>query len=182
MLTLSEINAADVVMQDAKRVSTSPFRDMRGAFDVVWESADFSAAGLRFQPMSCAVSYNEKAGTLRGMHYQKPPHGQAKLVCCTRGRVWDVIADLRPDSASYLSWAATELGEASGQAIYIPSGYAHGFVTLTDHATVSYLIEGTYTPDAAGTVRWNDPALSIDWPVPEPIMAQRDRTPPDFRP
>ena len=176
MLTLSDINGSKTVMQGAKHIATASFRDFRGTFDALWESEKFSSLGLHFHPGSCAFSYNDKLGTLRGLHYQKPPYGQAKLVTCTRGRVWDVIADLRPNSSSYLSWAATELCEAMGHAVYVPAGYAHGFITLTDNATVAYLIEGSYVPDASGVVRWNDTALGITWPIDKPLLTERDRS------
>lgn len=170
----------DMKMADARLIESKPFRDLRGSFEVFWEAPQMAALGINFKPVSNAFSYNQKAGTLRGMHYQKPPYGQAKLVSCVNGRVLDVIADLRPDSPTYLRWAATELSAASGRAIYIPSGYAHGFVTLTDDATLIYLLEGDYQPQAAATVRWNDPALGICWPVEAPILAERDRLVEDF--
>jgi dTDP-4-dehydrorhamnose 3,5-epimerase len=185
VLTISKIMSAGkqgLAMEDARIVESTPFRDMRGSFEVAWDNAELAATGIRFTPVSNAYSYNEKAGTLRGMHYQKAPHGQAKLVSCVSGRILDVITDLRPDSPSYLCWAATELCASSGRAIYIPVGYAHGFVTLTDHATLVYLIEGDYQPQAAGTVRWNDPALGIIWPIADPILAERDRLVEDFVP
>jgi len=166
----------------SRQIQTATFHDARGAFEVFWEAADLVAAGIVFAPVSAHHSYNEKTGTLRGLHYQKPPHGQAKLVSCVNGRVWDVAVDLRPNSPTYLHWEATELSAASGCALYIPAGCAHGFVTLTEHATLAYLIEGDYQPAAAGTLRWDDPAVGIDWPVREPILSERDRLAPDFQP
>lgn len=180
MLISSEIMGSKATLQDAKRVATSSFRDLRGTFDVIWETKSFSSAGLQFQPVSFAYSYNDKLGTLRGLHYQKQPYGQSKLVSCIRGRVWDVIADLRPDSSSYLSWAFTELSESTGQAVFIPAGYAHGFITLSDHSTVAYLIEGAYVAESAGIVRWDDTSLGIIWPNIEPILSDRDRHALDF--
>ncbi len=170
----------DLKMADARLIESVLYRDSRGSFEVSWETSELADAGIAFEPGGNAFSYNEKIGTLRGMHYQKAPFGQAKLVSCVNGRVLDVIADLRPESPTYLRWAATELSAASGRAIFIPVGYAHGFVTLTDHATVAYLIEGDYQPQAAGIVRWNDPSLNICWPVTDPILAERDRLAPDF--
>ncbi len=170
----------DLKMADARLIESVPYRDVRGSFEVFWEANELADAGIDFEPSGNAFSYNEKVGTLRGMHYQKTPFGQAKLVSCVNGRVLDVIADLRPESPTYLRWAATELSAASGRAIFIPSGYAHGFVSLTDHATLAYLIEGDYQPQAAGIVRWNDPSLNICWPVTDPILAERDRLAPDF--
>jgi dTDP-4-dehydrorhamnose 3,5-epimerase len=169
-------------MTDARLLKSKPFRDLRGSFEVFWEAPELAAIGINFNPVSNAFSYNEKAGTLRGMHYQKSPHGQAKLVSCITGCALDVIADLRPESPSYLRWAATELRANSGQAIYIPVGYAHGFVTLSDHTTLAYLIEGDYLPHASGTVRWDDPILGINWPIADLILTERDQTAPNFVP
>jgi len=176
----SHSSGSSLKMSDALLIKSTPFRDVRGSFEVAWDASELSIAGIRFMPTSNAYSYNTKAGTLRGMHYQKSPHGQAKLVSCISGKVLDVIADLRPESPSYLRWAATELSAASGHAVYIPVGYAHGFITLADHTTLAYLIEGEYQPDAGGTIRWNDPALNISWPTSHPILAERDIHVPDF--
>lgn len=167
-------------MADARLIKSKPFHDLRGSFEVFWEAPKLAAIGIDFNPASNAFSYNEKAGTLRGMHYQKSPYGQAKLVTCINGHALDVIADLRPESPSYLCWAATELHAKSGQAIYIPAGYAHGFVTLSDDTTLAYLIEGDYLPHASSIVRWNDPALGINWPVTDLILSERDQTAPDL--
>ena len=180
MLILSEIMGSKALLKDAKRVATSSFRDVRGTFEVIWEAELFSSVGLQFQPVSSAFSFNDKFGTLRGLHFQKTPYGQSKLVSCVRGRVWDVIADLRPDSSSYLSWAFTELSDSNGVAVFIPAGYAHGFITLSDHSTVAYLIEGTYVAESAGIVRWDDTSLGIVWPNKDPILSDRDRFAPDF--
>jgi dTDP-4-dehydrorhamnose 3,5-epimerase len=170
----------DLPIVGAKLLAVAPFKDDRGIFEVFWEQAELATEGITFTPVSAHHSYNEKAGTLRGMHYQKPPLGQSKLVSCVSGRVWDVVADLRPDSPTYLRWEAVELSAASGRAVFIPAGCAHGFVTLTDQATVAYLIQGNYEPAAAGTVRWNDPTFGIQWPVNSPILSERDRLAPDF--
>jgi len=156
--------------------------DRRGRFDTFWESADFHAAGVRFSPQSGHHAHTERAATLRGMHYQRAPHAQARLVACASGRVWDVVLDLRRDSPTYLQWEGTELEPLAGHALFVPRGCAHGYVTLEDRSTVTYLIEGAYEPRAAAVVRWNDPAVRIAWPVSEPILSDRDRTAPDFVP
>lgn len=158
------------------------FQDARGAFEVFWEAVDLEKAGILFRPVSAHHSYNTVKGTLRGMHYQQAPFGQTKLVSCISGAVYDVMVDMRPDSPTYLQWEAVELSAGSGKAIYIPAGCAHGFVTLQDHTTIAYLIEGDYKPEAAGTLRWNDPAVGINWPVTDPILSDRDRNAPDFTP
>ena len=172
--------ALDIFMEDARRIESAPFCDHRGSFEVYWDNLQLSTIGIKFQPCSSTISYNEKAGTLRGLHYQRLPHSQAKLVSCINGSVLDVIADLRPESQTYLHWSASELCAASGCSIFIPHGFAHGFVTLTDHCTLAYLIEGDYQQFASATVRWDDPVLGIKWQVNSPILSERDRTAPDF--
>ena len=167
-------------MTDARLLASEPFCDFRGIFAVTWEAADFATLGIEFTPTSSAHSYNNKALTLRGMHFQQPPNGQAKVVTCVSGRIFDVIADLRPQSPTFLRWAASELSAASGQAIYIPAGFAHGYLTLTDDATVAYLIDGEYQQHGSETVRWNDPALGIVWPTDSPIITERDNSAADF--
>jgi dTDP-4-dehydrorhamnose 3,5-epimerase len=159
---------------------TEPFHDSRGAFEAVWESVDLRKGGVDFTPVSACHSYNEKRGTLRGLHYQKGVFGQAKLVSCVNGGILDVVVDVRPESPTFLGWDSVELTAGSGRSLYIPPGFAHGFISLTDHATVAYLIEGAYKPAAAATVRWNDPSVGIRWPILDPILSERDRLAPDF--
>lgn len=167
-------------LADALLLESKPFEDFRGSFEEVWDHASFLAANISFHPGSSAFSYNIKTHTLRGLHFQKPPHGQAKVVTCVHGRVWDVIADLRPNSSTYLCWASNELYASSGRAVYIPAGFAHGFLTLTEYAVVAYLIDGDYIPESSGTIRWNDPVLGINWPTNDPILSERDRLAEDY--
>jgi dTDP-4-dehydrorhamnose 3,5-epimerase len=176
------MNYSPLKIEDSGLFIDPVFRDVRGAFEVFWEFEDFEKVGISFKPISSHHSYNTVKGTLRGMHYQLQPHGQAKLVSCISGAVYDVMVDLRPGSPTYLNWEAVELSAGCGKSIYIPAGCAHGFVTLQDHTTIGYLIEGTYNPDAAGTVRWDDPAIGINWPIQQPILSDRDRKAPDFKP
>lgn len=154
------------------------YSDSRGRFEVFWEEGLLLGAGIRFKPENAHHSYNIKAGTLRAFHYQTAPHGQAKLVSCVSGRVWDVMVDLRPGSPTRHRWAATELAAGDGRSHYIPRGCAHGFVTLEDHSTVAYLIEGRYVAEASAVVRWNDPTLAVSWPVMDPILSDKDREAP----
>jgi len=158
------------------------FTDVRGAFEAAWEAADLEKEGLLFKPESACHSYNTKAGTLRGMHYQAAPYGQAKIVSCSNGTLYDVMVDMRPGSPTYLMWEAIELSGASGKSVYIPAGCAHGFLTLQDHTIVTYLIEGAYHPQAAAAVRWNDKAIGIEWPSVQGalILSERDKNVPDF--
>jgi dTDP-4-dehydrorhamnose 3,5-epimerase len=169
-----------IKMADARVIQSPLFSDERGSFEVPWERHEMDSWGIQFNPVSSALSFNVRSGTLRGLHYQTAPHSQSKVVSCASGRVLDVIADLRPESPSYLRWAATELRAGSGRSVYVPSGYAHGFLTLSENATVLYLLEGEYKPEAAATVRWNDPLLGICWPNETPILSDRDRLAGDF--
>ena len=152
--------------------------DERGSFGRSYCSHEFERHGLNPRIAQCNVSYNRRSGTLRGMHYQVPPHQEAKLVRCTRGAVYDVIVDLRRDSPTYLEWIAIELRSDPGATVkmlYIPEGFAHGFQTLEDDTDVFYQMSEMYAPAAARGFRWNDPALSIEWPGPVTVISDRDR-------
>jgi dTDP-4-dehydrorhamnose 3,5-epimerase len=155
--------------------------DDRGFFARTWCSREFAAAGLDPHLSQCNISYNRQRGTLRGMHWQAAPHGEAKLVRCTRGAIWDAIIDLRVDSPTYTMHFAVELTAASGRAIYVPEGMAHGFVTLEDDTEVCYNMSQFYVPAAAMGVRWNDSAFGIRWPVRDPILHPRDASYPDYQ-
>lgn len=163
-------------------VEQERFEDERGWFARTWCRREFEAMGLATDLVQCNVSSNRRRGTLRGMHWQAEPHSEAKLVRCTRGSLLDVIIDLRPGSTAYLRHAAVELTAASGRALYVPAGFAHGFVTLEDDTEVFYQMSQFHEPTAARGVRWNDPAFAIDWPVADPILHPRDASYPDFLP
>jgi dTDP-4-dehydrorhamnose 3,5-epimerase len=156
--------------------------DERGYFARTWCRREFRAAGLGDDGLvQSSVSHNLRRGTLRGMHWQAEPHAEVKLVRCTRGAIWDVIIDLRADSSTYGRHIGVELTAESGQALYIPRGMAHGFVTLVDQSDVFYQMSDYYEPAASRGLRWNDPAFGIIWPVREPILHPRDEGYPDFR-
>lgn len=163
-------------------VEYDQFHDARGDVLTFWESADTYPGGPPFSPHSAHHVYSERAGTLRGMHYQREPHAQSKLVSCAAGRVWEVVLDLRQESPTYLQWDGLQLDASGSRALLVPRGCAHGYVTLLDRTTVTYLIEGAYVPEAAGVVRWNDPGIGIHWPVSDPILSDKDRMAPDHRP
>lgn len=156
--------------------------DDRGFFARTFCAQEFEHRGLPPDFAQCSVSYSERAGTLRGMHYQDAPHAERKLVRCTGGEIYDVVLDLRLDSPTYMQWEAFLLTEASWQQLYIPEGVAHGFQTLTPDAGVFYQISVPYEPSAARGVRWDDPAFGIEWPDAERTISQRDRSFPDFTP
>jgi dTDP-4-dehydrorhamnose 3,5-epimerase len=161
-------------------VEPEPARDERGFFARVFDREVFAAHGLAAAVDQTSVSFNVKAGTLRGMHYQAEPHGEEKLVRCVRGAVHDVIVDLRPESATFRSWYGVDLDEESRRALYVPKGVAHGFLTLADGAEVLYQISTPYVPEAASGVRYDDPAFGIRWPGAPRVISERDRTYPDF--
>jgi dTDP-4-dehydrorhamnose 3,5-epimerase len=157
--------------------------DERGAFARTFCRDEFGARGLDSRVTQCNTSYNNRLGTLRGMHYQVTPHAEAKLVRCTRGSIYDVAVDLRRDSASYGEWFAVTLSADNRDALFIPAGCAHGFQTLSDDTEILYQMSTEYVSGAARGVRWDDPAFGIDWPAPPThglTISERDATYPDF--
>lgn len=154
--------------------------DFRGYFARSFCVQESLAHGLNSRVVQCNVSFNRRKGTLRGMHWQAPPSAEAKLVRASRGGILDVIVDLRHGSPTRLQHVAVELTADNAVMLYFPEGFAHGFQTLEDDAEVSYQMSEFYAPDSARGARWNDPAFGITWPLPDPIMTNRDRTWPDF--
>lgn len=174
------IDSEPLQIAGAKLVMADVFRDHRGAFEPFWDAQVFGGSGIAFEPSNVCFSYNERRHTLRGMHFQKSPYAQAKLVSCVRGRVWDVIVDLRIESATFRQWCGTELSAASGRSVLVPPGCAHGFVTLTPDTTIAYLIEGAYLPETARSLRWNDETVMIEWPCDSPILSETDAAAPSW--
>jgi dTDP-4-dehydrorhamnose 3,5-epimerase len=162
-------------LEGAYVVELKRLEDERGFFARSFCQKEFQAQGLDARLAQCNVSFNAKRGTLRGLHYQAAPHGEAKLVRCTQGAIWDVMVDLRRDSPTFKRWFGAELSASNRRALYIPDGFAHGFQTLVDDAEVLYLMSEFYQPDAARGLRWNDPAFRIEWPLADPVMSERDR-------
>ena len=160
-------------------VELEKLEDERGYFARSWCQREFEAHGLDARLVQCNVSMNRKAGTLRGMHFQMPPFAEAKLVRCTRGALFDVIIDLRPDSPTFLKWFGIELTSDNGKMMYIPKGFAHGFLTLEDDTEVFYQMSEFYAPECARGVRWNDPLFGIKWPRNKTVISARDATYPD---
>jgi dTDP-4-dehydrorhamnose 3,5-epimerase len=154
--------------------------DDRGFFALTWSQHIFAERGLESRQVECNISFNRKSGTLRGMHYQARPHEQVKLVRCTAGAIFDCIIDLRPSSPTFKDWMAKELTAENRLMLYVPIGFAHGFQTLRDGSEVFYQMSERYVPESGRGVRWNDPAFGISWPRPISVIAQRDRTYPDF--
>jgi dTDP-4-dehydrorhamnose 3,5-epimerase len=163
-------------LKGAYQIDLELRRDDRGFFARSFCQNEFAAHGLKTIVAQSNVSFNRQKGTLRGMHFQVPPKAEAKLVRCTRGAVYDVIIDLRSESASYCSWVAVELTADNSRMLYVPEGFAHGFQTLEDNAEVFYQMFEFYAPDYARGVRWDDPAFGIAWPLTNPIVSERDRS------
>jgi len=155
-------------------VDLVPSSDVRGFFARSYSAQEFAAQGLGPELRECSVSYNARKATLRGMHYQIAPHEEHKLVRCTAGAIFDVIVDLRPASGHYRRWFGTEINADNRRALFIPPGFAHGFVTLADHSEVLYMISIAHSPAHARGVRWNDPSLGIEWPLQPRVIAPRD--------
>jgi dTDP-4-dehydrorhamnose 3,5-epimerase len=163
-------------------IRLEPNRDSRGFFARTFCYEEFSAHGLETSYPQHSVSFSVNKGTLRGMHYQRKPHSEVKVVRCVRGKIWDVIIDIRPDSPTYRRWQGFELSDSNGCELYIPKGFAHGFQTLTDNAEVSYLISEFYAPAAAGGLRHNDASFGVTWPIPISEISDKDQNWPDFAP
>jgi len=168
---------SETKIKGAYLLEIQPIRDERGYFSRSFCPDEFKSRGLDFDIVQCNVSYNQKKGTLRGMHYQCAPHEEAKIVSCLQGALYDVILDLRPASETFRQWAAVELSaawEKSHKMVYIPKGCAHGFQTLTDDTVIYYQMADSYHPESARGVRWNDRAFDIIWPLPVRVMSKKD--------
>ena len=161
-------------------VRGEPIADERGYFMRIFDAAEFERLEIDPPLAQCSVSFNHAKLTLRGMHYQRPPHEESKLVRCIRGSVFDVTVDLRRDSPTYLQSFCTELRAGGSDSVLIPPGCAHGFLTLEPDTEILYQIGTPYAPHHATGVRWDDPAFGIDWPSAPSVISDRDRSFPDF--
>ena len=150
--------------------------DDRGLFARTYCEREFSSQGLSLRIVQCNVSSNRLKGTLRGLHYQKDPHGEVKLVTCTRGAIYDVAVDLRRASPTFAKWFGIVLSAENRLMLYVPEGFAHGFQTITDDVELFYQMSQFYVSEAAAGVRWNDPQIGLKWPFPDPILSPRDRS------
>ena len=165
---------------DAWLVHLEPVRDDRGFFARTFCVEEFAAHGLETSYPQHSISYSARRGTLRGMHYQRDPHSEAKLVRCVKGAIWDVIIDIRPGSPTYRNWQEFELSSVNGHQLYIPKGFAHGFQTLTVDVVVNYLISEPYEPQSAYGLRHDDPSFGITWPLPVTEISEKDLQWPNF--
>jgi dTDP-4-dehydrorhamnose 3,5-epimerase len=161
-------------------VETDARIDARGSFARTFCEAEFAAVGIDFRPVQLNLSRNPAAHTLRGLHGQHPPHEEAKLIQCVRGRIHDVAVDLRPGSPTRLAHVGVDLDSAGDRLFYIPPGCLHGFITLSDDSDVLYHMGTAFVPDVGFGIRWNDPALAIVWPATPKVISDRDANYPDF--
>lgn len=156
--------------------------DERGFFARVWCQEEFAAHGLSTKLVQMNVGFSKRQGTLRGLHFQRPPRAEAKLMRCTRGAIYDVIVDLRPASPTHQHWVGVELTQDNGRMLYAPEGFAHGYQTLTDEAEMYYQTTQFFAPDFATGVRFDDPAFGIRWPAEVTVISSSDRNWPDYSP
>lgn len=156
--------------------------DERGYFARTWCREEFGRQGLPTQIAQCSISYNARRGTVRGMHWQTEPYAEAKLVRCVRGAIYDVVVDLRPDSATHGQWFSCELSATNNRLLFVPAGLAHGFQTLSDDTEINYFISESLHQECARGLRWNDPRFAIHWPLDVTVISARDRNFPDYQP
>ena len=174
-------SVASMIFRETKlpgvfEISLETKADDRGFFARTWCQKEFEAHGLSSRLVQCSLSHSVQQGTLRGMHYQVPPHAETKLVRCTKGAIYDVVLDLRPQSTTFKNWIAVVLTAENRNAVYVPEGCAHGFLTLEDETEVLYQMSESYNAESARGVRWDDPAFQITWPQKVQVMSQRDRS------
>ncbi|MDB5880561.1 MAG: rfbC [Ramlibacter sp.] len=167
-------------LADAFVIEAQRREDARGWFARTFCAQEFAQHGLPTEMVQTNMSLTRTAGTLRGMHYQLAPHAEDKLVRCVRGAIWDAIVDIRPRSPTYCRWFGVELSEENSRMLLVPKGFAHGFVTLSDDAAVTYQVSAFYAPQAERGARHDDPAFGIEWPVPVLDLSDKDRNWPDF--
>lgn len=160
----------------AQLITPRRFEDVRGWFTETWHAARYASSGIDCDFVQDNHSLSRLAFTLRGLHFQRPPCAQAKLVRCVRGRIFDVAVDVRKASPTYRKWIGAELTAAGGEQLFVPMGFAHGFLTLEDDCEVMYKVDAYYAPEADGGIAWNDPEISIDWPLngAEPLLSDKD--------
>jgi dTDP-4-dehydrorhamnose 3,5-epimerase len=167
-------------LRDAYLIELAPAYDSRGFFARTFCTEEFAAHQLEVNFPQHSVSFSARTGTVRGMHFQREPGAEVKLVRCIQGAILDVIIDIRPDSPTYRHWQLFELTASNRRQLYIPKGFAHGFQTLSDDVEVSYLISTPYRPDLASGIRYNDPAFGITWPLSVTEISEKDLRWPDF--
>ena len=162
-------------------IELEKLEDERGFFTRSFCTREFETHALNPRVVQCNISFNKKKGTLRGLHFQKDPYEETKLVRCTLGAICDVIVDLRSSSETFKQWVSVELTAHNGKMLYVPEGFAHGFQTLEDNTEIFYQMSEFYNPESASGIRWNDPVFNIQWPEDERAISEKDRQFPDFQ-
>jgi dTDP-4-dehydrorhamnose 3,5-epimerase len=172
---------SETALLGAYLIDLERIEDSRGFFARSWDELEFAQHDLETRIAQCNTSYNERKGTLRGMHFQRAPHEEVKLIRCLRGALYDVIIDLRADSPTFKRWIGVELSGDNRRMLYVPRGFGHGFQTLADDTETFYMVSDFYTPGAESGVRWDDPAFGIEWPLGEPTeISEKDASWPGF--
>ncbi|MFH5833512.1 dTDP-4-dehydrorhamnose 3,5-epimerase [Halalkalibaculum sp. DA384] len=167
-------------LKDAYIIELERYADTRGFFARAFCEKEFANNGIKFPVVQANTSYSQKKHTLRGMHYQQEPHQEAKLIKCTKGAIFDAIIDMRPDSPTFKKWIGVELNQDNRRMLYVPEGFAHGFLTLKDDTEVYYPVSEFYAPGAEKGIRWNDPEFNIKWPAEPEVISRKDRSWPLF--
>jgi dTDP-4-dehydrorhamnose 3,5-epimerase len=175
-----EFEPAD--LDGSYRIELRRIEDNRGFFARIWDEPVFAERGIPIRNIQTNLSYNRRRGTIRGLHWQVEPYGESKLVRCTRGAVFDVAVDLRPGSPTYGGWQGVRLTAEERNLVFVPAGCAHGYQALEDDSEVSYQVSHAYVPGSEHGIRWNDPALGIDWPIKDDvIVSAKDAAWPDVQ-
>ena len=164
----------ETCLKGAYILEVEPFTDERGFFARGFCVNEFKAYGLQTRIRQCNTSFNNEKGTLRGLHFQKSPYQEAKLVRCTKGRIFDVMVDIRPDSSTFLRWVGYELTDENYRSLFIPEGFAHGYQTLVDNTEVFYHVSEFYHPESSCELRWDDPDIGIEWPMQPQSISDKD--------
>jgi len=164
----------ETILKNAYVIELEKREDHRGFFARTWDKKEFEERNLNSNLVQCNVSFSKKCGTLRGMHYQKKPFEESKVIRCVKGKIFDVIIDLRSSSSTFKKWFGVELTEENYKMLYVPEGFAHGFQTLEDNTEIIYQVSEFYTPNSELGIHWNDPAFNITWPIEEKIITEKD--------
>lgn len=177
---MSELRLTNLPLTGAFRIEPTFHEDDRGAFARAWCRREFSRAGIEVEFVQANMARTAEAGTIRGLHYQAPPHSEAKLLRCTRGSIYDVVVDVRPGSDTHGEWTGIELDASSASQVFVPAGCAHGYQTLEEGSEVFYLVSAFYAPGAERGIRYDDPAFGIDWPRAPTVLSEKDRSWPPY--
>jgi dTDP-4-dehydrorhamnose 3,5-epimerase len=168
-------------LHDVTMIELQPQRDERGSFTRTYCARQMAEAGLETTFVQHSTSHTNRVGTVRGMHFQRAPHAEIKVIRCVQGAIYDVLIDIRPASPTYMQWEAYELAAGDGQQLYVPAGIAHGFQTLAPASEVAYMMSAFYAPESAAGIRHDDPAFKIAWPLPVTAISAKDRGWADYR-